>query len=188
MNIFYTNPDSFICATEHCNVHQNKMIIEYAQMLSTAHRVLDGTKKVIIQNKRKKTIYELNGDVENILYVATHVNHLSAVWVRESSEHYIWLYNTFVYLCLIYEECTGKQHKTSSLISFLDQIPNNIDNKTFIEPPLAMPEEFHSKNILQSYKSYVLSKYRDWLSRERKIKVEWFYNKPDWAKNIFCYS
>ena len=34
MNVFVTNIDAKQCALEHCHVHRNKMLIEYAQLLS----------------------------------------------------------------------------------------------------------------------------------------------------------
>ena len=42
MNIFYLHPDPVVCAAHHCDKHVVKMILETAQLLSTAHRVLDG--------------------------------------------------------------------------------------------------------------------------------------------------
>jgi hypothetical protein len=42
MNVFMTNLDPQIAAYEHCTVHRIKMIIETAQMLCSAHRILDG--------------------------------------------------------------------------------------------------------------------------------------------------
>ena len=42
MNIFYLDPRPDTAAEMHCDKHCVKMILEYAQMLSTAHRVLDG--------------------------------------------------------------------------------------------------------------------------------------------------
>ena len=42
MNIFYLNENPELCAQEHNDKHVVKMCIEYAQLLSTAHRVLDG--------------------------------------------------------------------------------------------------------------------------------------------------
>ena len=42
MNIFYLDRDPVTCAKQHCDKHIVKMILEYAQLLSTAHRVLDG--------------------------------------------------------------------------------------------------------------------------------------------------
>ena len=43
MNIFYLNEDPRIAGEEHCDKHV-KMTIEYCQLLSTAHRVLDDYK------------------------------------------------------------------------------------------------------------------------------------------------
>lgn len=43
MNIFALARDPYIAASYHCDRHVVKMIVEYAQLLSTAHRQLDGT-------------------------------------------------------------------------------------------------------------------------------------------------
>ena len=43
MNIFYLDPNPRICAEMHLDKHVVKMIIEYAQLMSTAHRFCDGT-------------------------------------------------------------------------------------------------------------------------------------------------
>ena len=45
MNIFYLNKDPKIAAMDHKDKHCVKMILEYAQILSTAHRELDGEEK-----------------------------------------------------------------------------------------------------------------------------------------------
>ena len=76
MNIFYLDRDPAKCAAMHCDKHVVKMILEYAQLLSTAHRVLDG---------------DQNADSQGF-YKATHKNHPSAVWVRESWAHYVKLH------------------------------------------------------------------------------------------------
>ena len=41
--MLHENPDENVKL--HCDKHVVKMILEYAQMLSTAHRVLDGDEK-----------------------------------------------------------------------------------------------------------------------------------------------
>mgnify|MGYP001364327535 CR=1 FL=1 len=40
MNIFELDENPLVCASMHCDKHVVKMPIEYAQLLSTAHRVL----------------------------------------------------------------------------------------------------------------------------------------------------
>ena len=42
MNIFLLNENPLLCAEQHCDKHVVKMVIEYAQLMSTAHRYLDG--------------------------------------------------------------------------------------------------------------------------------------------------
>jgi len=42
MNFFYLDEDPFKSIEYHCDKHIVKMPTEYKQMLSTAHRVLDG--------------------------------------------------------------------------------------------------------------------------------------------------
>ena len=44
MNIFYLHKDPKVCAEQHLDKHVVKMLIEYAQLMSTAHRMLDGIK------------------------------------------------------------------------------------------------------------------------------------------------
>ena len=55
MNIFYLHEDPKICAEMHLDKHCTKMLVEYAQLMSTAHRVLDG-KEVIRLNKANRTM------------------------------------------------------------------------------------------------------------------------------------
>jgi hypothetical protein len=42
MNIFYLSHDQEQCARQHLDKHVVKMIVEYGQLLSTAHRMNDG--------------------------------------------------------------------------------------------------------------------------------------------------
>ena len=85
MNIFYLHKDPEISAKMHCDKHVVKMIIEYAQLMSTAHRILDGEEyegrtKIGRRIRRWK---HPNKNIENTIYKASHINHPSAVWARE---------------------------------------------------------------------------------------------------------
>ena len=42
MNIFVLSTDPVKAAQQQCDKHVPKMVVESAQMLSTAHRILDG--------------------------------------------------------------------------------------------------------------------------------------------------
>lgn len=65
------------------------MIRDYAQLLSTAHRVLDGDMVIGVgKTGRKQTRYVLPDSRESLLYTASHVNYPSAIWVRKSHHNY----------------------------------------------------------------------------------------------------
>ena len=168
MNIFYLAENSMECATYHCDKHM-KMILEYGQLLSTAHRVLDGEVYTeLSKNNRKIKRWKLDDDREKVLYKATHINHPSNIWVRESSDNYWWLYDLFVHLGHEYRERYGTWHATTvKLQKILGQgFPKNINReKAFTPPTLCMPDEYKENDHVQSYRNYYIrdkSKFATW--------------------------
>ena len=98
MNIFYLHNDTKLCAEQHVDKHVVKMIVEYAQLLSTAHRMIDG-EEYIGKSKtgRKVKRYRMtNPNLDKTVYLAVHYHHPSAVWARETKSQYEWLYSLFV--------------------------------------------------------------------------------------------
>jgi len=176
MNIFYLAPHPRSCAEMHNDKHCVKMILEYAQLLSTAHRVLDG---VITEgyspSGRKRKTYKLDDEREGILYSATHINHPSAVWVRQSDINYIWLYNMWRCLLAEYTHRYDKVHACTKLETALSKIPNNIKIGFFTEPTPAMPDEYKVPgNSIASYRSYYINS-KSHLAKWKKRQIpEWY--------------
>ena len=173
MNIFYLNHDVKVCAQYHTNRHTVSQILEYSQLLSTAHRLLDGAEGVGTSvSGRKKRVWILPDYRNDILYSATHISHPSAVWARASAENYRWLSELLTELCGEYTHRYGKIHKcqATSLLQTLQNIPTNISNLPFTEPTPAMPDEYKVVNdSVQSYKNYYLgakTKMFSWKNRE----------------------
>ena len=100
MNIFYLDRDPVIAAQMMCDKHVVKMILESAQMLSTAHRVLDGDEYA---NKMG-------------LYKMAHKNHPSTIWVRSSERIIEWLWEHYVALMDEYTYRYGKTHATERML------------------------------------------------------------------------
>ena len=175
MNIFYLDRDPKLCAEMHVDKHCVKMILEYAQLLSTAHRILDGTQSVCLSKTgRKQVRYVLSDQRENVLYSATHINHPSAIWVRKSRDNYAWLYQLLDCLCKEYTYRYGKRHKSQDVIEWCLINKPNIADKEFTEPARAMPDEYKSNCVVESYRSYYMgekSKIAVWKNRETP---EWF--------------
>lgn len=183
MNIFYLDHNPVEAARNHLDKHVVKMILEYAQLLSTAHRVIDGTEKVTVSSSgRKKKVWQLEDKRDSILYAATHINHPSAIWARQSAVNYDYLYALFVSCCDEYTYRYGKVHLTDTkLRDVLREIPKKIpyDNKTRIwhGPTPAMPDECKIPgDHLSSYRKYYIDKKAEmamWTNRE---PPEWFIN------------
>lgn len=151
MNIFRLDNDPIVCAKYHCDKHVVKMILEYAQILSTAHRVLD------------------NNNNED-LYKATHINHPSTIWARTTSENYRWLYNLFLSLLDEYTFRYNKFHRTSRLLDILSLLPYNIKIAGQTELPLAMPDNCKLGSVVDSYRNYYLIEkfsFAKWTKRDK---------------------
>ena len=179
MNIFYLDHDVYKCAEMHNDKHTVKMILEYAQLLSTAHRFLDGDAIVgLSPSGRKRTTYVLNSAIDSILYSATHINHPSAVWVRQSSENYLWLANLLIALCEEYTHRYGKTHKVERdglCFVLLKTVPANIGNKGWSEPTPAMPDEVKiPSDSIASYRNYYINNKVHLANWKKRSIPQWY--------------
>lgn len=155
MNVFYLDETPLGAAEAHCDKHVVKMILEYAQLLSTAHRVLDGSGIVDTASGRKTTRWHLPDARDATLYKATHINHPSAVWARESSGNYDWLYVLWRELLTEYKARYFKSHACEKLIIPLKRLPYNIVQNPFSMPPQAMPDIYKVKgDSITAYRNY----------------------------------
>lgn len=181
MNIFYLDNDVITCAEMHNDKHVVKMILEYAQLLSTAHRVLDGVElNGLSESGRKKKFWTLGDRRDYTLYKATHINHPSAVWVRQNQQNYIWLSQLLHALCKEYTYRYGKIHKVErdGLLEELYNWPMNIPMGEFTEPTPAMPDDVKvAGDSIKSYHNYYI-KNKAHLANWKNRKV------PDWYANI----
>ena len=156
INIFYLDQDPVKCAEYHVDKHCVKMILEYCQLISTAHRVLDGTQSVQ-KSKTGRNVkrWILNDDRESVLYSATHNNHPSAVWVRQSKENYGYLVDLLRKCLDEYTYRYGKKHKCEGIYLHLIDAPMNIAIAPFTEPTPAMPDSCKVPgDSIASYRNY----------------------------------
>lgn len=182
MNIFALDVNVSLCAMYHGNKHVVKMILEYSQLLSTAHRVLDGKKVVGVSPKGRKQTRYIHPDPEfnKILYKATHINHPSAIWCRQSAANYRWLYQLLFALCKEYTFRYGRVHKVEAkgLLAFLHIEPTNINQtKQFTFPTPAMPAKYIQNDVVQSYRDYYINektKVHNWTGRTGARQVPLF--------------
>jgi hypothetical protein len=199
MQIFALHIDPHIAAKYHCDKHVLKMVVEYAQLMSTAHRVLDGTRKTLVKpNGKKQHLYLLDGErvvlnpagkkyiISNPkLYNTTHVNHPCGVWLRESTANYYWLLGLLEECLLEYNRRYSKIHKIQkpvgrsqhSILQRLSDAPANLKHGELTEFAMAIPENYKVPNDpIASYKAFYIgdkARFAKWTNTDLP---EWFIN------------
>jgi hypothetical protein len=144
MNIFYLDQSPVVSAQAMTNKHVVKMIVESAQLLSTAHHILDGTDAIVG------------------IYKPTHRNHPSAVWTRETFGNYIWLRDHLGALLDEYGNRYNKQpsdHATNQVFKRLFYPPKNIPllSLTPIKPAITNKIHIVEGDGVKSYRNYYVA-------------------------------
>ena len=181
MNIFYLSNYVDECAKMHVDSHASKMIIEYAQLMSTAHRVLDGEEYYgKTANGRKIKRWKLNSNLEQVLYKASHVNHPSGIWVRQSRANYEYLYELWTHLNdeFMYRYNKDVPHESyRKLHEALALPPMNIPEGEFTQPIPAMPDDVKHECSVMAYRNYYI-KYKQHLAKWTKRGA------PNWYEQM----
>ena len=179
MNIFFLAKNATTAAQMHCDKHVVKMLIEYAQLLSTAHRIIDGDKYYGKQSNGHKIARwsHPNPAMDTTLYKATHVNHPSAVWTRESAANYMWVYNMWKALN---DEFMYRYNKTEPHASYaklahvLSKAPASITKGSFTQPPQAMPDDCKGSCAVVAYRNYYINHKQHFATWKQRIAPSWF--------------
>ncbi len=184
MNIFCLNESAVQSAIEHLDKHVVKMNIEYPQLLSTAHRLLDGeewTDRGRAGQRVKR--WRLDGPDENIIYKACHVNHPSAIWARQSLENYFWLYDLWQELGREYTHRYGKVHACQrKLAERLATPPRNLKSGEFTLPTPAMKaypdcittNDDGSLDVVTSYRKFYKADKQRFAVWSKRPTPEWW--------------
>ena len=176
MNIFYLHEDPIQNAKGHIDKHIVKMPIEYAQLLSTAHRLLDGEMYLgKTANGRNIKRWRLDDEREDILYKASHINHPSAIWVRESIENYYQMFKLYMATLAEFTNRYGKIHGASKPSVFLMRPPLNIPCVKRTEIPQCMPDYCKVKgNPIKAYRNYYINEKESFATWKNKEIPQWF--------------
>jgi hypothetical protein len=137
MNIFVLDNNPTIAAEYHTDKHVVKMILESAQMLSTAHHI-SGT----------------NETLKEMIYKPAYANHPCTVWARQSSSNYFWLFELFKSLLLEYNRRYGKEHSSNIMTWLLRDKPSNIPDGPLTPFAQAMPDQYKDSNAVIAYHKY----------------------------------
>lgn len=183
MNIFFLHLNPTKNAKLYINKHCVKIILECAQMLYAA---------LWMNNIDTEWIDLHLQDLELPPYKLTHRNHPTSKWVRGSLENFNYTLQTALALCYEYTARYKKIHKCQQRIEWIMHntpllFPEQVMDKhcatknipTGCTPiPLCMPEQFHSDDLLYSYRSYYITEKSSLVSSTdtidfKQLTLEW---------------
>jgi hypothetical protein len=172
MNIFVTDNCPTISAQALDNKRVVKMVLETAQLLSTA--------------------VFINSTITNNIYKPTHIKHPCTIWAAATIGNWDWLLRHFIALSEEYSFRYNKQHASEKILPYLLEYRTNIKSGSMTPfanctRSEAMQIDFkHMHDTCEAYKKYLLAKwYHDksppkWINREPPL---WY--KPVGLTNIF---
>jgi hypothetical protein len=155
MNIFFLDYDTKKCAEYHVDKHVVKMILETAQLLCSAHWV-----------NNSQAPYKL-----------AHKNHPCSIWVRKSLSNYLYLCELGLELGNEYTYRYGKKHKSVEVIEWCLLNRPNISDIGFTDPAMAMPDEYKTKSVIESYRNYYRGAKIGFATWKNRPAPTWFLEK-----------
>lgn len=184
MNIFYVDKDPRVAARMLCDSHVSKMTLESAQMLSTAHRVLDGTPEMRPSKSGKRMVkyWKIYDWREDHLYNAVHVNHPCTQWIMKTTANYKWLYQHFIALGDEFLYRYGKHHGSDlALRNVVYSTPANLKSGSLTPPALAMkayPECIVEGDPVASYRNFYVVDKSDFAKWDRGRSAPEWWTEP----------
>ena len=162
MNIFFLHRDPQWAANALCDKHVPKMLLESAQMLSTA-------------------VHQHQGDIDpDSVYKKAYPNHPMTKWVGFNRDCFRWALENAVFISQEYYKRFSKLHKSSRIINniydnnYIDDIPDGF----FKEPPQCMPDEYKDDDYVTAYRKYYQGAKSYFAKWERGVSA------PDWWVSV----
>lgn len=155
MNIFILDNNIEKIAQYHVDKHVVKMILESAQLLSSAVRTsgIDAG------------------------YKLTHKNHPCAIWARESLANWLWLteltealHNEWRFR---FNHPLGKVHKSWEVVQQLPtpNLSEDIGLTPFVQ---AMPDQYKNEDAVKAYRDYYIGEKAHLASWKKREQPEWW--------------
>ena len=160
MNIFVTNNCPKISAEALDNKRVVKMVLETAQLLSTA-------------------IFINTHITYDNLYKPTHIKHPCTIWASLNLSNWDWLFQHFVALCQEYSFRYNRQHASEKISPYLLKYRTDIKHGAMTAfancaRSNALQIDFkHMKDACEAYKQYLIARWH-----HDKLPPKWINRKP----------
>lgn len=152
-----------MAADWHCDQHLHKMILESAQMLSTAMHM-----------QHPKIASSMNG-----LYKPTHINHPCNIWLRKDAANANWLVELCFELDAVRRALGSSSHASMLVVRMVQSFFLTRGEPT----SFVFCGEGVGPNVHEQYRDFYQRKAREWRAAGRPMT----YNgrdKPYWLKKI----
>ena len=131
MNIFFLHKHPVIAAQMQCDKHVVKMVLETAQMLSTAARAQG----------------------HDVGYKSAYPKHPMTLWVNQSADNFRWAWLHGMSLAKEYTNRYDKIHKSQAILEQLENYATG-DESPITEPPQCMPDQYKTDDYVTAYRDY----------------------------------
>ena len=137
MNIFFLDKSPDLSAQYLCDKHVPKMLLESAQMLSTA-------------------LHSHTMGINTGIYKEAYPNHPMTKWVGFNRDNFNWALENAMWIDEEYKTRFKKQHKSGKVIQCIidNDYYKDIPDGFFSEPPQCMPDEYKDKDYVTAYRKY----------------------------------
>ncbi len=157
MNIFVTYPDPTQCACALDDKRVVKMVLQTAQLLSTA------------------LLCHGHPD-QRPLFREAHANHPCSLWVRETRSNYIWTFRHFSALCKEYMRRFNRQHLSERKLASI------LDDRRYLVPdgeqtPFVNCTNFRFLDVHNAYREQLVSKWKTDIREPKWTNAQ----PPAWA-------
>jgi len=154
MNIFILHTDPNAAARLHCDKHVIKMILESAQMLSSAIAKYGGTPR----------------------YKPTHVGHPCTRWASETRDNFDWLVELALALACEYEHryAAKREHKSVDVIRDAHAQRLLVPAGSLTTFAQAMPDQYKHADAVTAYRRYYAAekaRFATW--RAPRVRPDW---------------
>ncbi len=143
MNIFFIDKCPIKSAQQLCDKHVVKMVLETAQMCSTAMHEWDYAKHM-----------------EHV-YKSAYVNHPMTVWVRDNVHNIAWAVAHGIEIAKEYTRRYGKIHKSTKVLEEINHKFTCVlsggplfNYSLHTTPPQCMPDQFKCDDYVEAYRNY----------------------------------
>ena len=135
MNIFFLDKDPVKAAQLQCDKHVVKMVLETAQMISTAVR----------------------SQGHDVGYKSAYPKHPMTIWVNKSNHNFAWALEHGLALGEEYTHRYNKIHASHKMLKMIQDLKIKGNANYMTTPPQCMPDEYKKISYVDAYRNYYVN-------------------------------